>query len=70
MIDALEFWFGPYPFYEDSYKLVEVSYTGNDRPIIGDYNVNKEGSKDIICQLKYRLMAKIFGFTQQQNGKN
>jgi len=28
MFDALEFWFGPYPFYEDSYKLVDVSYTG------------------------------------------
>lgn len=25
---ALEHWFGPYPFYEDSYKLVEVPYLG------------------------------------------
>jgi aminopeptidase N len=23
MLDAFEYWFGPYPFYEDSYKLVE-----------------------------------------------
>lgn len=28
MLDALEHWFGPYPFYEDSYKLVEVPYPG------------------------------------------
>jgi aminopeptidase N len=28
MLAAFEHWFGPYPFYEDSYKLVDVSYTG------------------------------------------
>jgi aminopeptidase N len=28
MLKALEHWFGPYPFYEDSYKLVEVPYLG------------------------------------------
>ncbi len=28
MMEALEYWFGPYPFYEDSYKLVEVPYLG------------------------------------------
>ena len=28
MLDAFEYWFGPYPFYEDSYKLVEVPYLG------------------------------------------
>ena len=28
MIRAFEHWFGPYPFYEDSYKLVEVPYLG------------------------------------------
>ncbi|MFN3190281.1 MAG: M1 family metallopeptidase [Aureliella sp.] len=27
-IAAFEHWFGPYPFYEDSYKLVEVPYLG------------------------------------------
>ncbi len=27
-MEALEHWFGPYPFYEDSYKLVEVPYLG------------------------------------------
>ena len=27
-LEAFEFWFGPYPFYEDSFKLVEVPYLG------------------------------------------
>ena len=28
MLQAFEYWFGPYPFYEDSYKLVEADNTG------------------------------------------
>ena len=28
MLEAFEHWFGKYPFYEDSYKLVTVSYPG------------------------------------------
>jgi aminopeptidase N len=28
MMEAFEYWFGPYPFYEDSYKLVEAPYLG------------------------------------------
>ncbi len=28
MMDAFEYWFGPYPFYEDSFKIVEVPYLG------------------------------------------
>lgn len=28
MLKAFEHWFGPYPFYEDGYKLVAVSYPG------------------------------------------
>lgn len=28
MLKAFEYWFGPYPFYEDSYKLVEAPYLG------------------------------------------
>ena len=28
VIEAFEYWFGKYPFYEDSYKLVQVSYLG------------------------------------------
>ncbi len=27
-IRAFEYWFGPYPFYEDGYKLVQVPYLG------------------------------------------
>lgn len=27
-LKALEYWFGPYPFYEDGYKLVEAPYLG------------------------------------------
>ncbi|HZN07694.1 MAG TPA: M1 family metallopeptidase [Pyrinomonadaceae bacterium] len=27
-LEAFEYWFGKYPFYEDSYKLVSVSYPG------------------------------------------
>ena len=27
-MEAFEHWFGPYPFYEDGYKLVEVPYLG------------------------------------------
>lgn len=28
MLKAFEYWFGPYPFYEDGYKLVDVAHTG------------------------------------------
>lgn len=28
MMEAFEYWFGPYPFYEDGYKLIEVPYLG------------------------------------------
>ncbi|MFT4660782.1 MAG: aminopeptidase N [Patiriisocius sp.] len=28
MLEAFEHWFGPYPFYEDGYKLVQVPYLG------------------------------------------
>ncbi len=28
MLQAFEHWFGPYPFYEDGYKLVQVPYLG------------------------------------------
>ena len=28
MMEAFEHWFGPYPFYEDGFKLVEVPYLG------------------------------------------
>ena len=28
MMEAFEYWYGPYPFYEDGYKLVEAPYLG------------------------------------------
>ncbi len=28
MLKAFEYWMGPYPFYEDGYKLVDVQHTG------------------------------------------
>lgn len=28
MLEAFEYWFGPYPFYEDGYKLIEAPYLG------------------------------------------
>ena len=28
MLEAFEYWFGPYPFYEDGFKLIEVPYLG------------------------------------------
>lgn len=28
MLDAFEYWFGPYPFYEDGYKIIETEHTG------------------------------------------
>jgi aminopeptidase N len=28
MLDSFEYWFGPYPFYEDGYKLVETEHPG------------------------------------------
>jgi len=46
MLDALEFWFGPYPFYEDSYKLVEVPYPGMEHQSSVTYgNDYKNGYK-------------------------
>src|SRR5699024_9668694 len=28
MLECFEYWFGPYPFYEDGYKLVQAPYLG------------------------------------------
>jgi aminopeptidase N len=46
MLKALEYWFGPYPFYEDSYKLVEVPYPGMEHQSSVTYgNDYKNGYK-------------------------
>jgi aminopeptidase N len=28
MLNSMEYWFGPYPFYEDGYQLIETSHSG------------------------------------------
>jgi len=43
MMAAFEHWFGPYPFYEDSYKLVEVPYLGMEHQSAVSYG-NKYGN--------------------------
>ncbi|KXK36850.1 MAG: M1 family metallopeptidase [Saprospiraceae bacterium] len=46
MLEAFEHWFGPYPFYEDSYKLVEVPYLGMEHQSCVTYgNGYKNGYK-------------------------
>lgn len=46
MFQAFEHWFGPYPFYEDGYKLVEVPYLGMEHQSSVTYgNEYKNGYK-------------------------
>lgn len=40
MMEAFEHWFGPYPFYEDSFKLVEVPYLGMEHQSSVTYGNN------------------------------
>jgi aminopeptidase N len=40
MMSAFEHWFGPYPFYEDSFKLVEVPYLGMEHQSSVTYGNN------------------------------
>lgn len=50
MLEAFEYWFGPYPFYEDGYKLVEVPYAGMEHQssvTYGNYFENGYRKKDI-----------------------
>lgn len=42
MMEAFEHWFGPYPFYEDSYKLVEAPYLGMEHQSSITYGNNYE----------------------------
>ncbi len=43
MLKAFEHWFGPYPFYEDGYKLVEAPYLGMEHQSSVTYG-NKYGN--------------------------
>ena len=50
MLEAFEYWFGPYPFYEDSYKLVEVMYPGMEHQssvTYGNGYRNGYGGRDV-----------------------
>ncbi len=50
MLEAFEHWFGPYPFYEDSYKLVEVPYPGMEHQSSVTYGngfTNGYGGRDV-----------------------
>lgn len=40
MMKAFEYWFGPYPFYKDGYKLVEVPYLGMEHQSSVTYGNN------------------------------
>ncbi|WP_192347595.1 M1 family metallopeptidase [Algoriphagus sp. Y33] len=40
LMKAFEHWFGPYPFYEDSYKLVEAPYLGMEHQSSVTYGNN------------------------------
>ncbi|HKC37343.1 MAG TPA: M1 family metallopeptidase, partial [Chitinophagaceae bacterium] len=43
MLKAFEYWFGPYPFYEDGYKLVEAPHLGMEHQSAVAYG-NKYGN--------------------------
>jgi len=50
MLEAFEYWYGPYPFYEDSYKLVEAPYFGMEHQssiTYGNGYKNGFGGRDI-----------------------
>ncbi|MCO5260785.1 MAG: M1 family metallopeptidase [Crocinitomicaceae bacterium] len=40
MLEAFEHWFGPYPFYEDGYKLIQVPYLGMEHQSAVSYGNN------------------------------
>ncbi|MBS1932478.1 MAG: M1 family metallopeptidase, partial [Bacteroidetes bacterium] len=40
MLKAFEFWFGPYPFYEDGYKLIEAPHLGMEHQSAVAYGNN------------------------------
>lgn len=49
-IKCFEYWFGPYPFYEDSYKIVEAPYLGMEHQsnvAYGNYYLNGYAGKDL-----------------------
>ncbi len=51
-MNSLEHWFGPYPFYEDGFKIVEAAYIGMEHQSAIAYgnNFTKELTKEMMCQ--------------------
>ena len=50
LLDAFEHWFGPYPFYEDGFKIVEVPYPGMEHQssvTYGNGYKNGYGGRDV-----------------------
>ncbi|MFY0626140.1 MAG: M1 family metallopeptidase [Reichenbachiella sp.] len=50
MLDAFEHWFGPYPFYEDGYQLIEAPYLGMEHQssiTYGNYFKNGYKGRDL-----------------------
>lgn len=50
MLKCFEYWFGPYPFYEDSYKIVEAPYLGMEHQsnvAYGNYYLNGYAGRDL-----------------------
>lgn len=43
MLKAFEYWMGPYPFYEDSYKLIDVPHTGMEHQSAVAYGNHYKG---------------------------
>lgn len=49
-LKCLEYWFGPYPFYEDSYKIVEAPYLGMEHQsnvAYGNFYLNGYAGRDL-----------------------
>lgn len=50
MMKAFEYWFGPYPFYKDGYKLVEAPYLGMEHQsavAYGNHYLNGYAGRDL-----------------------
>lgn len=50
MLKCFEYWFGPYPFYNDSYKIVEAPYLGMEHQsnvAYGNYFLNGYAGRDL-----------------------
>ncbi|MEO7311793.1 MAG: M1 family metallopeptidase [Chitinophagaceae bacterium] len=56
MLEAFEHWFGPYPFYEDGYKLVEAPHLGMEHQsavAYGNYFLNGRQGRGSSLAMKF-----------------